>query len=105
MQIGVAIVGTGKIAIANHVPGLKLCSQARLVALCDADENSLERAKTETGVTVAYKDHRAVMRDQRVNAVIVATPNFTHREIVLAALAAGKHVLCEKPLALDLAGA
>src|SRR5687768_4136558 len=101
-KIGIGIIGSGAIALANHVPGLALCPDARLAALCDADEQTLAKAASRTGVTATYADHRQLLKRDDVHAVIVATPNFTHMEAVLDACAAGKHVLCEKPLALNL---
>jgi predicted dehydrogenase len=52
-------------------------------------------------VTAAFADYRELMAQPDVNAVIIATPNFTHAPIALAAIAAGKHVLCEKPIAMN----
>jgi predicted dehydrogenase len=104
-NIGVAIIGAGAIAIANHLPGLRLSRAAELVALCDTSPENLARAQRETGVNRTYTDYRQAIADPRVDAVIIATPNFLHREITLAAVAQKKHVLCEKPLALDYAGA
>ena len=49
-KIGVGIIGSGAIALANHVPGLAICPEARLVALCDADEQTLAKAASRTGV-------------------------------------------------------
>ena len=105
--VGVAIIGAGAIALANHLPGLRLCGEdrARVVALCDTDRATLDRAAAQTGITNLSTDFRQTVADDRVDAVIVATPNFTHREIVLAAVAAKKHVMCEKPLALNYQGA
>lgn len=103
--IGVAIIGTGQIALANHLPGLELCRNARLIALCDADASSLECATRQTGVKRAFTDYRVAVANPDVDAVIIATPNFTHPPIAQAAIAAGKHVLCEKPLALNFADA
>jgi predicted dehydrogenase len=100
--VGVALIGAGKIALANHLPGLRLCGQrARLVAVCDTNPATLETARHESGAPHAFSDYREVIRRDDVSAVIVATPNATHAEIVLAACAAGKHVLCEKPLAMS----
>jgi predicted dehydrogenase len=104
MSIGVALIGTGKIALANHVPGVRLHPAASLVAVCDPNRAALEAAERETGAR-GYSNYKEVLADPKVDAVIIATPNFTHEEISLAACAAGKHVLCEKPLALDYAGA
>ena len=108
-----AVVGAGAIALANHLPGLALCPAARLVAVCDADPATLARAVGH--VRERYPQWAAGLRafasagdavgDPAVGAVVVATPNFTHRAIVEAACAAGRHVLCEKPLALTVADA
>jgi predicted dehydrogenase len=65
----------------------------------------LARASTETGVTVTTTDHRALVDRDDVHAVLIATPNASHPPIALAAIAAGKHVLCEKPIALTTADA
>lgn len=98
--LGVALVGCGGITLQNHLPGLALCPGVRVSALCDTDPAVLERARQQTGVsTVSTRYEEIVTRDD-VQAVIVATPNFTHLPVTLAALAQGKHVLCEKPLAL-----
>src|SRR5512145_2009687 len=99
--LGIAIVGCGGITLQNHLPGLALCPETRVTALCDAVPATLERARQQTGVKVVSTDYLEVVRRDDVDAVIIATPNHTHREIVLAAVAAGKHVLCEKPLALN----
>ncbi|GAC1537527.1 MAG: Gfo/Idh/MocA family oxidoreductase [Herpetosiphon sp.] len=101
-RVGVALIGTGMIALANHLPGFSLCPEAQVVALCDSDRGVLERATHETGIRHISSDYHEVLGWPEVDAVVVATPNNTHAPIVLAAIAAGKHVLCEKPLALDL---
>src|SRR5262245_37549924 len=103
--LGIAIIASGGIALANHLPGLALTGKTRIVALCDSDPATLERCKQAAPVAKTFSDYRDVMKLGDVDAVVVATPNSTHREIALAAVAAGKHVMCEKPLALDLAGA
>src|SRR5262245_38321304 len=104
-RVGVAIIGAGQITLANHLPGLALAPQARLVALCDTNRAVLEAASRETGVAAIFSDYHDLLRHPEVDAVIVATPNFLHAPIVLAALAARKHVLCEKPLALEYSSA
>jgi predicted dehydrogenase len=103
--IGVGIIGSGKIVLANHLPGLALCPEARVVALCDSNPRTLEEASHATGVSRTYSDYQDLLRDDAVNAVIVATPNFLHAPISIAACEAGKHVLCEKPIAMNLAEA
>ncbi len=99
--LGVAIVGCGGITLQNHLPGLAMCPDVRVTALCDANPATLEKARQETGVSVASTQYEEVVRRDDVDAVIIATPNFTHADIAHAAIRNGKHVLCEKPLALS----
>lgn len=103
--IGVAMIGCGGIALQNHIPGVGLCPGAKVVALCDAVPTVLERAKQRTGIGRGFTDYRQAIAADGVDAVIVATPNVSHAEIVLAAIEAGKHVMCEKPMAMTLADA
>ncbi len=101
MPIGVAIIGRGKDhALANHLPGLKLHPQAKLVAVCDSNPEAVAHAEKETGAT-GYTDCYQAIADPEVDAVIVATPNFVHPPAAIAAAHAHKHILCEKPLALN----
>jgi predicted dehydrogenase len=104
-QVGVAIIGAGGIALANHVPGLALCPQAKLVAVCDSNPRTLEQAQQKTGTSAAFPEYTDAIAHPDVDAVIIATPNFLHPRIVREAVAAKKHVLCEKPLALNYADA
>ena len=104
-QIGVGIIGCGGIVLQNHLPGIALCPEAKLVALCDSNAEVLARASSQTGVTHTFVRYEDLLARPEVNAVIIATPNFVHAPIALAAIAAGKHVLCEKPIAMSHAEA
>ncbi|MBN9388333.1 MAG: Gfo/Idh/MocA family oxidoreductase [Chloroflexi bacterium] len=104
-SLGIAQVGTGAIALANHLPGVQVASHGEMVALCDVNQAALQQAFTATGIEKVYTDYRRMLQDPAVDAVIIATPNIFHKEIALAAIAAGKHVMCEKPLALNYADA
>ena len=103
--LNLALIGCGGIALQNHLPGFALCPDTRVTALCDADPSALDRARRQTGVAVTSMDYEEIVRRDDVDAVIIATPNFTHAPIAHAAIAAGKHVLCEKPLAMTAAEA
>lgn len=103
--INVALIGCGNITLQNHLPGLALCPDVKVVALCDADAATLERARQHAGVAITSTRHEDIVQRDDVHAVIIATPNFTHAQIALDAIAHGKHVLCEKPLALNYANA
>jgi predicted dehydrogenase len=100
-QIGVGIVGCGGVTLQNHIPGLAMCPEAKVVALCDTDAGCLERAARETGVRTTTSKYEDVIGRSDVQAVIIATPNITHAPIAQAAIAAGKHVMCEKPIAMN----
>lgn len=103
--IGIAIIGSGYIALANHMPGFALCPQAKVVALCDSDPAVLHRARQQTGIDAVYNDYRQAIARDDVHAIVIATPNYLHSPIALAAIAAGKHVMCEKPIAMSQAEA
>src|SRR2546427_9624891 len=104
-KIGIAIIGCGGITLQNHLPGLALCPEAKVVALCDSDAGTLQRASKQTGINITGTRYEEIVKRDEVEAVIIATPNFAHAPIALAAIAAGKHVLCEKPLAMSYAEA
>ncbi len=99
--IGVAIIGCGGVTLQNHLPGLALCPEVKVVALCDTNPACLDAARQQTGVNVTSTDFNEIVRRDDVHAVIIATPNIAHPPIALAAIAARKHVMCEKPLALN----
>jgi predicted dehydrogenase len=102
-EIGVALVGCGGITLQNHLPGLALCPQAKVVALCDANRAVVEKAGQQTGVKTISTDYKEIVTRDDVHAVIIATPNIVHAAIALEAIRAGKHVFCEKPLAMNYA--
>jgi predicted dehydrogenase len=103
--LNIAVIGCGGVTLQNHLPGLALCRDVRVQAVCDAHEGTLEKARSTTGAAVAVRSYEEVVTRDDVHAVIIATPNITHPPIALAAVSHGKHVLCEKPLALNRADA
>ncbi|MFI5455118.1 MAG: Gfo/Idh/MocA family protein [Isosphaerales bacterium] len=100
-KVRVAFIGTGAVTAYHHLPGLRLDPRAELVAICDTEPGVLERCRAEWNVAHATTDPDAVCRLDSVDAVVIATPNDTHRPIAVAAARAGKHVMCEKPLGLS----
>lgn len=73
-----------------------------VTALCDLDEETTRRSAREYGVPGVFTDYREMLKGERIDAVIVATPHFLHHPMTMAALVAGKHVFCEKPLAMTV---
>ena len=100
-RVGVGVIGVGGVSLANHLPGIALCPGAEIVALADTNASALEHAGRTFAVAALHRDPRKLIEDGRVDAVVIATPNVSHRELALAAAAAGKHMLCEKPLSLS----
>ncbi|MEZ6072471.1 MAG: Gfo/Idh/MocA family oxidoreductase [Pirellulales bacterium] len=98
MSIRVAIIGAGAVSDYHHVPGVALDPRAEVTLVCDTNEELLAQRSRDWGVGRTTTDIAAACRDDDVDAVVIATPNFTHAEIAVAAAQAGKHVLCEKPL-------
>src|SRR3954453_17139795 len=90
-----AVVGTGFIG-AVHVEALRRLG----IEVAGVVGSSPERARAKPGLPEAYESYDALLADDAVDVVHIATPNHLHREQVVAALAAGKHVVCEKPLGL-----
>ncbi len=106
-QVGVGVIGCGGIARHAHLNNIKRNPRARLVAVCDID---LDRAKAAAeefgdGNTVAYQDYQDLIANPDVEMVNVTTWAAAHAAPVIAAAQAGKHILCEKPIATTLADA
>ena len=99
--LNLAVIGAGLVSDYHHVPGILLDPRARLAAVCDTDEDLLEKRKADWKVDSVTTDPEEIFSDPGVDAVIIATPNFTHPELATAAARNGKHILCEKPLGLN----
>jgi predicted dehydrogenase len=101
-HLGVAILGVGGVSLANHIPGLLLCPSVGIVALGDPDPQALDRGQALCPDAHRFADPLEAIDAPGVDAVVIATPNVTHRALAVAAALRGKHVLCEKPIALTL---
>jgi predicted dehydrogenase len=99
--VKIAIVGAGAVSDYHHVPAILLDARACLTVVCDANEDLLARRKREWNASHFTPDFSEVCTRDDVDAVIIATPNYTHRDIAVTAARAGKHVMCEKPLGLN----
>src|SRR5260370_300111 len=98
-MLSVGIIGFGRIG-AEHAGWLSRCLNARAVAVADATPTRQELAK-ERGLKI-HSNISDLLADSAIEAVLVATPTAMHFEHVSAALNSGKHVMVEKPMALDL---
>lgn len=100
-KVRIGIIGAGAVSDYHHVPGIRLDSRAELVAMCDPNAALLEQRKKDWGPLRSYTNYEDIAKDPDVDAVIIATPNFTHLPIALACIENGKHVMAEKPLGLN----
>ncbi|HPF88066.1 MAG TPA: Gfo/Idh/MocA family oxidoreductase [Candidatus Limiplasma sp.] len=103
----IGIIGCGGIANGKHMPSIKAVDRADMVAFCDLDKAKAEKAAREYGVQGAqvYTDYKELLKDQSIDICYVLTPNRSHADISCDALQAGKHVMCEKPMAKTAADA
>ena len=98
-----ALIGAGAVADYHHVPGIRIDPRATLTMVCDPNADLLKQRQSDWHdfSFAAVTEVQAVADSDDVDAVIIATPNWTHREQVLACAAGGKHIMCEKPLGLS----
>ena len=106
-KLRVGIIGCGGIANGKHMPALAKLDTVEMVAFCDTREERAVKAAKDYGTADAktYTDYRELLADETIDVVHVCTPNSSHAEISIAALEAGKHVMCEKPMAKTAAEA
>ncbi len=105
--IRIGIIGCGGIANGKHMPALKKIKGVEMVAFCDLILERAEGAKEDYGTPDAktYVDYKELLEDKSIDVVHVCTPNRSHSFITVDALEAGKHVMCEKPMAINSAEA
>jgi len=101
----IGVVGTGTIAERNHIPGFQEQPDAEVVAVCDTVEERARQVAERTGVPGVFTRWEDLVAGDTVDAISIATPNAFHAPISIGAMRAGKHVLCEKPPALNAAEA
>src|SRR5437867_1443888 len=102
--IRVGVLGAGAIAQVAHLPVLRRLPGVEVAAICDNDVGKAQALASRFEVKDTYDDIEEVLRYANVDVVVICTPNHLHEIHVTSALAAGTHVLCERPLALTLAG-
>ncbi len=99
----IGIIGCGGIAKGKHMPSLAKVKDVEMVAFCDIILERAEAAKEKYGTADAkvYTDYKELLKDESIDIVHVCTPNRSHSFITVDALEAGKHVMCEKPMAIN----
>jgi len=102
--IKVGVIGTGFIGPA-HIEALRRLGDIDVVALAECSDDVAKSKAEMLGIDRYYGDYRELLKDGRIQSVHICSPNYLHYEMAKAALEAGKHVICEKPLAISVAEA
>jgi myo-inositol 2-dehydrogenase/D-chiro-inositol 1-dehydrogenase len=101
-QVNVGVIGAGRIGrvhaenLAHRIP------EANVVAVADVFVEAAEKCAADFGIPSAVKDHRAILENGAIEAVVICSSTDTHAQFIEEAAAAGKHIFCEKPIDLDL---
>ncbi|MBV9930519.1 MAG: Gfo/Idh/MocA family oxidoreductase [Alphaproteobacteria bacterium] len=107
--VGFAVVGLGKLSQGQILPAFRTCRSARLAALVSGHPEKAHRLAAEQklpeSAVYSYERFDRIAADPRIEAVYIVLPNFLHADYTIRALKAGKHVLCEKPMATSVADA
>jgi predicted dehydrogenase len=97
-RVRVGLIGTGTWGKV-HADTYTAHPRASLAAVCDLNEDRARKTATQYGVKQVYTDYRKMLSEDGIDAVAVVTPDFAHREVIVEAARAGKHIIVEKPLA------
>ena len=102
-KVKIGIIGCGGIAVGKHLPALSKMDDVELVAFCDIVTDRAEEAAQKYGIAGAkvFTDYKELLKVEEIDVVHVLTPNIDHSYITVDALYAGKHVMCEKPMAIN----
>lgn len=102
-KVSIAVIGTGRMGSVHARNLRRSLPEADLVAVCDIRLEVAQAVAGELGIQRVVKDYHELLADKDIEAILIATNTDTHAAIMKDVAAAGKHIFCEKPLALDLA--
>ena len=104
-EVRIGIVGAGANTVSRHIPGLKAISGVQLISVCNRTEESSSRVAAQSGIRTIYRNWKELVQAPDTNAIVIGTWPYMHERVTLAALEAGKHVLCEARMAGNAAEA
>jgi len=102
-RVNVGVIGAGRIGRLHAHQLTYRIPEADVLAVSDIVVEAAQECATECGIPVAIQDHRRIMENPDIDAVVICSSTDTHAQMIEEAAAAGKHIFCEKPIALDLA--
>ena len=102
-DIKIGIIGCGGIANGKHLPAISKLNYVKISGFCDLIKGRAEECLKKYGNVDSrvYTDYLDLLKDESIDAVYVCTPNSSHAEISIKAMESGKHVMCEKPMAIN----
>ncbi len=101
-QINVGIIGAGRIGRVHAENLAYRIPEANVVAIADIFVESAEKCAADFNIPLAFKDHRTIMENDEIEAVVICSSTDTHAQFIQEAAGAGKHIFCEKPIDFDL---
>jgi len=99
--INIGMIGAGGITHAIHIPAFQSCPEVRILAVCDNNLELAEKVAKQNRIKYVFKDYRKLLEVKEIDAVVIATPNLFHAPMATEAIEAGKHILLEKPIAMN----
>ena len=99
--VRIGVVSTARIAREKVIPGFRTTPWLEVAAIASRNADTAKATAEALGIPVAHGSYEALLADPTIEAVYIPTPNDSHVDLTLAAARAGKHVLCEKPAAMD----
>ncbi len=101
-KVNIAVIGTGRMGSVHVANLVSSIPEANLVAICDIRLEVAQQVADELGIQRVVQDYHELLQDNEIEAVLIATSTNTHADIIMDCAKAGKHIFCEKPLALEL---
>ncbi len=101
-RLNIGLIGAGRIGRLHAENLAYRLPEANPVAVSDIFVDAAVKIAAELGIPAAYQDHRPILEDKAIEAVLICSSTDTHAQLIEEAAAAGKHIFCEKPIALDL---
>ena len=101
-KVNIGLIGTGKIG-SMHARNLKYqVSSVNLLGVADIFEEAAQKVARKLDIPIVEKDYRRLLENKDIKAIVICSLTATHAKIITEAAQAGKHIFCEKPIALDL---
>ena len=100
--VRIGLIGLGGVCEAVHYPGYSRIPGVEVTALCDPDARLLQKRRNEWSVAACFTDVDELLNEGEIDAVVIATPNNLHRDLILKSLSSGRHVICEKPIGMSV---